>query len=76
VYIDPKLMDDHQLMIELEATEEEIDLFATITPEQAEKSCIVPRITVLDASERLEELIMEATRRGLYHPSLDLAKVI
>ena len=74
MYIDPKQMDDHQLMIELEATEEELDMFATITPEQADRACIVPRITVLDASERLEELIMEATKRGLYRTHLDLVK--
>ena len=70
--IDPALMTDDQLILEIEATQEELDLFGGITILQAEKMPFDPRVSVQEISERLDQLMFEGSRRGLYRPNFRL----
>lgn len=72
MYIDPELMDDDQLISEVEAAEEELDLFGSITILQAERMPFDPRVSVQEISERLDQLIFEGSKRGLYRPNFRL----
>ena len=72
MYIDPELMDDDQLITEIEGTEEELDLFGGITILQAERMPFDPRVSVQEISERLDQLIFEGSKRGLYRPNFRL----
>jgi hypothetical protein len=72
MFIDPELMDDDQLIIEIEGTEEELDLFGAITILQAEKMPFDPRVSVQEISERLDQLIFEGSKRGLCRPNFRL----
>ena len=72
MYIDPELMDNDQLISEVEATEEELDLFGSITILQAERMPFDPRVSVQEISERLDQLIFEGSKRGLYRPNFRL----
>ncbi len=70
--VDPALMTDDQLILEIEATQEELDLFGGITILQAEKMPFDPRVSVQEISERLNQLMFERSRRGLYRPNFRL----
>ena len=72
MYIDPELMDDLELEIEIEAAKEELELFGGITILEAEKMHFDPRETVKRVSERLDQLISEGSRRGLIRPNFRL----
>ncbi len=72
MYIDPELMDDDQLVTEIEGTEEELDLFGSITILQAMNLPFDPRVSVQEISERLDQLIFEGSKRGLYRPNFRL----
>ena len=72
MHIDPELMDDDQLISEVEAAEEELDLFGSITILQAERMSFDPRVSVQEISERLDQLIFEGSKRGLYRPNFRL----
>lgn len=70
--IDPALMTDDQLILEIEATQEELDLFGGITILEAEKMRFDPRETVKRVSKHLDQLIFEGSKRGLYRPNFRL----
>ena len=72
MYIDPEQMDDDQLIREIEAAKEELDLFGSITILQAEQMPFDPRVSVQEVSERLDQLISEGSRRGLCRPNFRL----
>ena len=72
MYIDPEQMDDDQLIREIEAAKEELDLFGGITILQAEKMPFDPRVSVEEISERLDQLMLEGSKRGLYRPNFRL----
>ena len=72
MFIDPELMDDDQLITEIEGTEEELDLFGSITILQAMNLPFDPRISVEEISERLDQLISEGSKRGLCRPNFRL----
>lgn len=70
--IDPALMTDDQLILEIEAAQEELDLFSGITILQAEKMPFDPRVSVQEISECLDQLIFEGSKRGLCRPNFML----
>lgn len=70
--IDPSLMDDDRLIMEIEAAEEELDLFGGITILQAVKMSFDPRVSVQEISKRLDLLIFEGCKRGLCRPNFRL----
>lgn len=70
--LDPALMTDDQLILEIEATQEELDLFGGITILQAIKMSFDPRMIVREILERLDQLKIEGSRRGLYRPNFRL----
>ena len=72
MYIDPEQMDDDQLIREIEAAKEELDLFGSITIFQPEKMPFDPRVSVQEISERLGQLIFEGSKRGLCRPNFRL----
>lgn len=72
MWIDPAQMDDDQLILEIEATREELDLFSGITIFQAERMAFDPRVSVEEISDRLDQLISEGSKRGLYRSKFRL----
>ena len=72
MYIDPEQMDDLELVTEIEAAKEELELFGGITILEAEKLRFDPRATVRRVSKRLDQLIIEGSKRGLYRPNFRL----
>ena len=72
MYIDPALMTDGDLISEIEATKEELDLFSGITTSQALRMDFDPRVSVEEIQDRLEMLMQEGCKRGLYRPNFKL----
>lgn len=72
MYTNPELMDDDQLILEIEAAKEELDLFGGIMILQAEQMPFNPMVSVQEISERLDQLIFEGSKRGLYRPNFRL----
>ena len=70
--VDPALMTDDQLILEIEATQEELDLFGGITILQSLDLSFDPRVSVQEISERLDQLKIEGSKRGLYRPNFRL----
>lgn len=66
MYISPDKMEIHQLIIEIDAVKEELEVFGNITIFQAEKMSFDPRDSVRELRERLDELMAEGRRRGIY----------
>ena len=66
MWIDPREMEVHQLIIEIDAIKEELEVFGNITIFQAEKMSFDPMDSVRELRERLDELMAEGRRRGIY----------
>ena len=72
MYIDPRDMDDDQLLFEIEAAREELDVFIDIAAARSKREAYNPMGNLREVKMRLRELVAEGSRRGLDCPNYGL----